>query len=513
MHLLPIALAFLAGLLPVAALLPETDAADRPAQRRFGLFPSSPALLPLGLSLAFPLGAGVIGLASFMLLLLGVDSPWAAYGLAAGLSGLAWLFRARLPEGQSVEEAPRPGVAAGPSFPLNWLLGAVAALGLVAVLASMATILGKSPHGAWDSWAIWSLRGKFFAGGTEFWRNAIDPGFRLSHPEYPVMLSAFLGWGWRLAGIENPLVPQAAAYAYLLSLAGIVGAGIGVLRRTSLGLLAIPVLLSPIVMVTVPASLYADLPMGVLSAAVAVPLLVGIASRMDVRCFALAGAFASLCVWMKEEGLLHLAVFGAVALVFSWVSRSDHPRWWRPAAAFAAFAAPASLFYAWFRYAAVPGGNRFAGAPEAGAPDGGLAGRIFDLSRYGEIADQLWRLFATLGDWLAHPLLFLVLALLLLGICRDRLKNSTVMAACATLALLWAGYLASFLLMSARPGPILSASLHRLWLHAWPLLVVVVFLIVKAPEDLAILIPAKLSRGERKQAKAARGRPRKGEVQ
>lgn len=511
MHLPPIVLAFLAGLLPVAALLPETDAVDRPAQRRFGLFPSSPALLLLSVSLAFPLGAGVIGLASFVLLLLGVDSPWAAYGLAAGLSGLAWLFRARRSEGRSGEDAATAGNP--PNFPLNWALGIVAALSLAAILASMATVLGKSPHGAWDSWAIWSLRGKFFAGGAEFWRNAIDPGFRLSHPEYPVMLSAFLGWGWRLAGIDNPLVPQAAAYAYLLSLAGIVGAGIGVLRRTSLGLLAIPVLLSPIVMVTVPASLYADLPMGVLSASAAVLLLVGIASRMDVRCFALAGAFASLSVWMKEEGLLHLAVFGGVALAFAWVNRSDHPRWWRPAAAFAAFAAPASLFYAWFRYAVVPGGNRFAGAPEAGAASSGAASRIFDLSRYAEIADQLWRLFATLGDWLAHPLLFLVLALLLLGICRDRLKSSTALAACATLALLWAGYLASFLLMSARPGPILSASLHRLWLHAWPLLVVVIFLIVKAPEDLAILIPAKLSRSERKQAKAARGRLRKGEVE
>ncbi len=454
----------------------------------------------------------MIGLANFVLLLLGVDSPWAAFGLAAGLSGFAWLVRA--PRGKVRTTGNTSGAVdpAAPPFALNWVLGIIAGVSLGAVLASMAAILAQSPHGAWDSWAIWSLRGKFFAGGAEFWRNAVDAGFRLSHPEYPVMLSSYLGWGWRLAGLENPLVPQAAAYAYLLSLAGTVGAGIGVLRRASLAWMAIPILLSPIVMVTVPASLYADLPLGALSVASAVLLLVGVALGKDIHCFALAGVFASLCPWMKEEGLLHLLVFSIVAISIAWLSREGASRWWRPPAAFAASAVPASLFYVWFRYAVVPSGNRFESVAQAGAGGDGLVGRVLDLSRYGEIAEQLWRLFATLGGWVAHPFLLLALALLLLGICRNRLKNASTLAACAILALLWAGYLASFLLMGERPGPILSASLHRVWVHTWPLLVVAVFLIVNAPEDLAIRIPAKPSRSERKEGKTARGRQRKGEA-
>jgi hypothetical protein len=56
----------------------------------------------------------------------------------------------------------------------------------------------------------------------------------------------------------------------------------------------------------------------------------------------------------------------------------------------------------------------------------------------------------------------------------------------ATLGFLWAGYLASFVLLSGRPGSILAASLHRVWLHTWPLLVVTVFLAVAAPEDHAL---------------------------
>ncbi|MCC6262730.1 MAG: hypothetical protein IT169_04060 [Bryobacterales bacterium] len=509
MYLLPIFAAFLVGLAPFAALLVAVETQVHRVPRRFALPFSSPAFLLLSLSLAFPLGAGLIGLASFVLLLLGVDSPWASLGLAAGVAGFAWLLLRSSGDGQTAGDASTVEPAA--SFPLNWVFGAVAALSLVAVFASMATILGKSPHGAWDSWAIWSLRGKFFAGGAEYWRNAVAPGFRLSHPEYPVMLSSYLGWSWRVAGATNPFVPQISAYAYLLSLVGTVGAGVGVLRRTSLGLMAIPILLSPVVMVTASASLYADLPMGALSAAAATVLLIGIHRGMDIRCFALAGVFASLCPWMKEEGLLHLLVFGVVAFAAAGFMPAEPSRRWRPMAAFAVSAAPASLFYAWFRYALVPGGSRFASAQAGGGGDG-LVGRVLDLSRYGEIAEQLWQLFGTLGGWLAHPFLLLALPLLLLGICRGRSKNSAALAACATLALLWAGYLVSFLLMGGRPGPTLSASLHRIWVHTWPLLVVAILLIVNAPEDLAIRMPAKLSRSERREGKAARGRQRKGEA-
>ncbi len=512
MDLLPILLAILAGLAPVAALLPETHVANPETPRRFGFLPGTPALLLLWASLAFPLGSSGIGLANFALLLAGIDSPWAAYGLVVAISGTFWLLLIRRKQGRNARLAPSSGPDAAPPFPLNWLLALVAALSVMAVLVAMAGILAKSPHGAWDSWAIWSLRGKFFAAGNGFWRNAVDPGFHLSHPEYPVMFSSFLGWSWRLVGMENVAVPQAVGYAFLLSLIGIVGAGIGLLRRASLAWMSVPVLLTPIVMMTVPASLYADLPMGTLSAAAAMVLLLGIASSLDVRCCALTGIFASFCVWIKEEGLLHLAVLGVVALAFAWLARQREPQWWRPVAAFAVSAAPASLFFAWFRFVFVPGASRFAGGGGSSATGGSLFDRVLDLSRYAEIADQIWRMLATIGGLLTHPLMFLAVVLLLLGIHRQRTKSPAFLAACAMLALLWAGYLVSFVLLSARPGTVLAASLHRLWVHTWPLLVVVVFLMTKTPEDLAIPVPARLSRTERKGAKAARGRSRKGEV-
>lgn len=511
MSLIPLALAFLVGIPPVTLMLAGEVASARSGPSRIGFLPRSPGFLALAAGLAFPLGASFIGLAYFALLPLGIDSPWASYGIAAALAASAGLFRPRAGGITASEEGtPSPGVSEKPPFAYNWAIAIVAALSLAAALLAVTEILSKSPHGAWDSWAIWSLRGKFFAGGTEFWRNAIDPGFRLSHPEYPVMLSAYLGWAWRIAGAADPGVPAATAVAYFVSLTVTAGAGIDVLRRASLGLLAIPVLLAPIVMVTVPASLYADLPMGAMSTATILLILIGFSRPAGIRCFLLAGVFASLCPWMKEEGILHLAVFAAAVIAFSFLTRAERARWWGIPAVFLASAAPLASCYAWFRLAVSPGATRFAASTGAGKSS--IATRVFDPGRWGDITEQLWRMAASLGDFFSHPFTILAICILLLGIHRQRLKTTAFQAALAALLLLWAGYLGSFLLLHARPGPTLAASLHRLWLHTWPLFVITIFLLLKSPEDLGIAILIKPGRAERKQAKPPRGRRPKGDV-
>lgn len=494
MTLLPHILALAVGSLPLWLLWPRA-AASRQQGGGFRLDGRDPHEALLILCLGFPLGAGMLGLGYFGLLNAGVDKVWGAVGVAVLPSGLAWIFRTRaaqepMPEEPAAEEqmaaVAEPAGQPVAAFPGNWMLGLAAAVGVVAVCAAIAGMLEKSPYGAWDSWAIWSVRGKFLAAGTEFWRNAVDPGFRMSHPEYPVLLSSYLGWGWRLVGLESPGIPQGTAFAYLLSLAGMAGAGVAMLRRASLGLMAIPVLLSPIVMVTVPASLYADLPMGVVSLAGGLLLLLGASGAGSLRLFAIAGVFASYCAWMKEEGLLHLLVLALTAAGMSASFRAKLAGWWRPGLAFFLGALPLGLSLWWFRVAFAPStATRFAenATRQGGSGGSSMVSRALDLSRYGEIAEQMWAMVATLGDFLTHPLLLLLAVGLLLGCRREVLRGRTVVGATALLALLWGGYLASFVLLGGRPGPILAASLHRIWLHTWPLLVVAVFLAVNAPEE------------------------------
>ena len=513
MHLIPLLFAFLVGLLPAWCLLrhsgPDTEAWATAS--RTGAQAIDEAVLIA--SLAFPLGAGVLGLIYFGLLTVGVSNPWVAALAATAISGLSRFARRTRPGAPpamvTTEEADATPAEAVPVFSGNWILAVIAGISIAVVFIATWLVLEKSPHGAWDSWAIWSLRGKFLAAGGEFWRNAVDPGFGLSHPEYPVMLSSFLGWGWSIAGLDSAVPPQATALAYLLSLTGMVGASVSLLRRASLALLAIPALLSPIVMVTVPASLYADLPMGVYATGTAVMLVLGHGSPWRARYFVCAGLFASMCVWTKEEGLLHLAVAGVVALGMWLTDRANRASLLRSGIAFVLAAAPGALCFYWFRVAfALPTGTRFSG--QGGSGVGSLFSRLLDLERYGDVLKQLWQTTATLGPFFAHPVLFLALGALLLGFHRKTIRRPTFLIGLALLALLWGGYLASFLLLAGRIGPVLSASLHRLLLHTWPLLVILFFVALRAPEDFAIAVPLKLSRQDRKQAKASASKAEQG---
>jgi len=506
MHLIPILFAFLVGLLPAWCLLrhswQESETYARAGEPRFRNIDEAILIA----SLAFPLGAGVLGLIYFGLLAIGVSNPWVAMLAAAAISG-ASCFRRLSKQGdtsplETTEESDSTPAEPAPVFSGNWILAAISGLSVGVVLIATWLLIEKSPHGAWDSWAIWSLRGKFLAAGGEFWRNAVDAGFGLSHPEYPVMLSSFLGWSWQIAGVESAVPPQATALAYLVSLIGMVGASVSLLRRASLALLAIPAFLSPIVMVTVPASLYADLPMGVYATGTAVLLVLGYGSRWGVRYFLCAGLFASMCVWTKEEGLLHLAVAGVVASGLWLTDRANRASLLRSGAAFALAAAPGALCFYWFRIAfALPTGTRFSGKGGSGGES--LFSRLLDLDRYSEVLKRLWETVSTLGPFFAHPALFLVLGAVLLGFHRKALRRPLFLAGVVILALLWGGYLASFLLLAGRIGSVLSASLHRLLVHTWPLLVILFFAALRAPEDLAISVPMKLSRQDRKQAKAS----------
>ncbi|MDZ7639722.1 MAG: hypothetical protein U5J83_15965 [Bryobacterales bacterium] len=169
MSFIPVLLAFLVGFLPLWLLLGRDNTGPLGAPQ-----PGILLRVPLIASLAFPLGAGLIGLANFVMLAGGLEQPWFVYLVVAGLAGATSLLRARAPEslGEIAETGARPPESA--SFPGTWMLALTAAAAVAAVLFAIGGIVAESPHGAWDSWAIWSLRGKFFAGGVEFWRNAVD---------------------------------------------------------------------------------------------------------------------------------------------------------------------------------------------------------------------------------------------------------------------------------------------------------------------------------------------------
>lgn len=444
----------------------------------------------LCLSLAFPLGAGAISLLHFVLMPLGLFSPWLSTLPALGLAGMAWPLRRcwRNPE------PPSPEVEAAqqePVFPWRWALVLTGGAVLAALFFAALSIAKESPHGAWDSWAIWTLRAKFLAGGESFWRNALDPGFRLSHPEYPLLTSSFIAWGWGLAGTETTLLPRMVAPFFFLSMAGIVGSSLSLLRGASQGLLGLIAVLSPAAMVSVSAALYADVPLAAQLAAASALLLLAFAAPRGEAFALLAGIAAGFCAWTKLEGLIHLTALavGVVAIGFRTWNEGTSAR--TRLLAFAAGALPGAFFISCFRLFLAPVGV------QGLVPVDGLT-RLFGFERFLDILRTGAEMVFAMGPLWVHPLWFVVLPLAVLGFRGWGRLGAGFFALGLAWVVLCAGYFAVYLLGTADVAPMMTTSFDRLMLHPWPMLVMLALAAARSPEDHAVAIEAKPSKQERK---------------
>ena len=50
----------------------------------------------------------------------------------------------------------------------------------------------NNPQGNWDAWSIWNLRARFLAAGGIVAHRAWSPLLSSTHPEYPLLTSAFV---------------------------------------------------------------------------------------------------------------------------------------------------------------------------------------------------------------------------------------------------------------------------------------------------------------------------------
>ncbi len=440
-------------------------------------------------SLALPIGTGIISLVHFAWMPLGVFHPFATLLIAMALSAGGWWLRLSWRKPQSAKPDMPARINEGPRFPLQGAATLTAALSLVTLLAAIWMIQRESPHGAWDAWAIWNVRAKFLAGGEPYWRNAMDTGFHLSHPEYPLLTSSFLAWTWKLCGAQHMLAPQLLALLLFLSLAGTVHAGLALLRGRLLASLGLLVLLSPVALVPNSAAMYADVPLAsMLTASCALGLLAFHSNRTEPFAL-LAGFLASLCAWTKLEGLVHFSALAVGLVVAVFMMRASGRLSFRPVYWFGLGALPVLSFVALFRLQISSLGIR--GLQPLDGQAGSALSLALDPARYVEVIATAAPMIGLMGEFWAHPLVLLVLPILLLGIRPRNLLGAGWVAVAIAWGTIWAGYFAIYLLNTQPPSSLMPTSFDRLLLHPWGPLVLLVFCLVRAPEDWAVVYPAK----------------------
>jgi hypothetical protein len=430
------------------------------------------------------------------------SSPWTpafhaalGIGLGTGYSGcLYWLLvvcgAGTLPVVLGVEVAtlvvlgalvvrqrfaaiPPSEVATAHTFPY-WIAGAGLALMLALFVATFAGVVELNPQGGWDAFSIWNLRARFLL-HMATWKFAVTPFPVGTHMEYPLLMSSVVARGWMYAGSPSPVAPIAIALVFALGLVLLLVSTLALARGPSLALLAGVVLLACPAFMTQAPSEYADVPLAFFFLA-ALALIV---QARTPRYVSLAGLFAGLAAWTKNEGALLVVALAAALFVSEWRSTG-----WRSAARHAGIfllgASPCLLLVLWFKVALAPPD------PLAGQMTVGLGQKLFNVSRWLKVA----------GGFLTHAWAVYLLPLALLaatcGLLRLRPRAERSPAPLLAVLLVLAGYFAIFLVTKDDLDWLLATALDRLYMHVWPALVLALFLLLRRPEDFAILsAPAK----------------------
>ena len=355
-----------------------------------------------------------------------------------------------------------------PRFPLNFLLMGSLVLAVAVVATALAGAWEANPHGNWDAWTIWNLRARFLAAGGELAHRTWSP-MLLSHPEYPLLISAFVGRCWAFGHSVSPAAAIATSCLYLLALLAIVIGGVALLRSQSLGLLAGLALLGTPTLLHEVSALYADIPITCYFTAALVLMLLNYPL--------LAGLCASMAAWTKDEGLLFLALLFAATLVFQR----------RHVFRIVAGAVPVTLLVLTFKALLSKDTPSILGNSVHG-----LLPKLEDLSRYGQVIGAFGNELVGMSFGWYHPLLPVLVLVIVLRFDRQHRRDLLFCSAiCGSLML---AYFATYIITPYDLVWHLQTSLGRLFVQLWPCFLLAIFVGLRTPESVAsVAIPVEVA--------------------
>ncbi len=327
-------------------------------------------------------------------------------------------------------------------------------------------------HGNWDAWAIWNLAARFLYRGGEHWRNAFSP--LLFHGDYPLLIPASVSRLWSFAGKESLYGSWLVALAFFSATIILLLAAIRVLRGGVYALIGGLVLVSATAFTVYSAAQIADVPTGFYMLAAGVLIL--LASENSVsqyRTLVLAGFFAGLVAWTKNEGWLICTALGLTLLLVCW-SRTGRSAAMNAILQYAAGAAPVLAVVAIFKIVYAPPNDLLAGQ------DAGTLARLVDPTSYWQILEKLLFQWVRLDVKTSTPLILIPIYLLILGWRIKALRRPGVQIIAGALLVVLVGYFFIFLLT---PHPLdwqLEDPPPRLFLHIWPS--VILLFVLALPE-------------------------------
>jgi hypothetical protein len=441
---------------------------------------SSPLPLTIQLCLASVLGLGICSVEFFLwVVIFGHASTRAMLlEMATVIALIAWSAATRSKHEKHLVVANAQTMHHDP-----WAARAIyASFAVAASIALIAFIMLsiRTPEGGFDAWDHFAIKARFLLLGGDQWKRAFLPVFD-DKPDYPFLLPATLARFWMYLGGETALVQVLAAMLFTFATAGLLVSSLSRLRNGQLALLGGLVLLGTPFFVTHGATQYPDVPIGFLFLSVLVLLSIARDSHSGLGIIALAGIFASLAAWTKNEGTAFTFEVIVVQAVVVFVGEGWH-ECRRQTLAFAAGALPVLILVAWFKFHLAP--------PNELVPNQGgtldIVHRFLSRWRLMQISGAFFKTFTLspgFGKWVVNPVPLLLLYGVLAGRCIHPKRWVSALIGAAAIGSMAATYFAIFLDLPSN----LSLEyyfiyvLDRLLLQLWPSAVFVYFLLLPSP--------------------------------
>ena len=226
------------------------------------------------------------------------------------------------------------------------------------------------------------------------------------HPDYPLLLSGFIGRCWKVAGSYDTAVPIATAFLFFAATVALLVSCLALVRSLSAGLLAGLVLLTGTVYLQQPMAQFSDVPLAFYYlAALALISLAWLGGESRERVLLpLAGAAAASAAWTKNEGLLFLVVFAGCCALVEWRFSG-----WKKAASRALWLLlgmlPGLILVGWLKLLLAPVADPFVSRPIQS-----LSGGFARFERVWWVVRQAYKWAIGFGSGVSHPLVVLARA-------------------------------------------------------------------------------------------------------
>jgi hypothetical protein len=418
----------------------------------------------LSVSLAPGIAAGAASLLLFLLQLAGIANTATAWAAVLALLGVAAILYGRTP---SNAEPPCHSAS-----PWTWVLRLAAVLSLLLLLLDASTFLTHNPEGEWDAFAIWNVRARFLAAPGQWLPGVAPPDSaglaHASHPSYPLLLSGFLGMAWMAGASTASSIPAMVSVVFALSVAGLLAASLFGLRGEWSALFALLLLVSPEAFRSQAAAQYADIPLSFFLLAWTALAALWLQSPDRTTLLIAAGFAAGLAPWTKNEGWPFALAAAAVTLCLA--RRNGWPRF------LAGLLPPIVITLAFKTF--IARGIESELPPTIGA----ALARLVEPERWSVVASAYAEQIAGMGFPYAHPVLLLALVIWALKPRPSSEWGSFHWLAIPSLALAAAEFL-MLLTTSADIRWHTSTSVARLIIQPWPALLLVVFCLLRRPEE------------------------------